>query len=263
MGILIALLTLSLIILVHEYGHYWMMRRCGVQVVEFTIGFGPTLWEKELKSGTIFRLKPIILGGYTRPVETGPNSMEQTTRGQRALIYLGGMLANAVTAFVAIAIVRYLTMTYLGILHPLVGWAPRYVKPGLSALLESFGIWLATPFILVWFIVRHFSEMLGSMSGPIGIIAFGSQVATIKATAFMRVMAWLDVFGTLSAAVAGFNLIPLMPLDGGRILDLLVEKWLPYPAVIKAWRYAGVIVFLGLIVLAFSADISRFILHRH
>ena len=39
----ITLATLAVLVAVHEYGHFWVARRCGVKVLRFSIGFGPSL----------------------------------------------------------------------------------------------------------------------------------------------------------------------------------------------------------------------------
>ena len=64
-AILFALIALFILVTVHEFGHYWVARRCGVHVERFSIGFGkPFLrftWDN-----TEFALAPIPLGGYVK-----------------------------------------------------------------------------------------------------------------------------------------------------------------------------------------------------
>ncbi len=51
------LVTLAILIVVHEYGHYWAAKRCGVKVLQFSIGFGRTLYSRRLgRDGTEFIL---------------------------------------------------------------------------------------------------------------------------------------------------------------------------------------------------------------
>ncbi|SUC28274.1 Regulator of sigma E protease [Providencia rustigianii] len=50
------IIAIGVLITVHEFGHYWVARRCGVYVERFSIGFGKTLWRKVDKHGTEFVL---------------------------------------------------------------------------------------------------------------------------------------------------------------------------------------------------------------
>lgn len=68
-SILMALVTLGVLVTIHEYGHYWVARRCGVRVLRFAIGFGRPLATWEGKDGTEFALCAIPLGGYVRMLD--------------------------------------------------------------------------------------------------------------------------------------------------------------------------------------------------
>jgi regulator of sigma E protease len=60
------LIILSVVVFVHEYGHYWVARRCGVRVEVFSIGFGRELFGFNDKNGTRWKFSLIPLGGYVR-----------------------------------------------------------------------------------------------------------------------------------------------------------------------------------------------------
>ncbi len=60
------LFVLTVVIFIHELGHYSVARRFGVRVEVFSIGFGRTLWSRTAKSGTDWRIAMIPLGGYVR-----------------------------------------------------------------------------------------------------------------------------------------------------------------------------------------------------
>lgn len=60
------LVVLSLVVIVHEYGHFLAARRCGVRVDEFSMGFGKTLWARKDKKGTEWKVCLIPLGGYVK-----------------------------------------------------------------------------------------------------------------------------------------------------------------------------------------------------
>ncbi len=48
------IVALGVLITVHEFGHFWVARRCGVRVERFSIGFGKSLWKRTDKHGTEF-----------------------------------------------------------------------------------------------------------------------------------------------------------------------------------------------------------------
>ena len=62
--LLLAILAVGFLIVVHEGGHYFAARWCGMRVERFSIGFGPGLLKHEAKSGTVFQLAPIPFGGF-------------------------------------------------------------------------------------------------------------------------------------------------------------------------------------------------------
>ena len=65
MSLLIFIFILSILILVHEWGHFITARKCGVRVEQFALGFGPKLWS-HTHDGTEFCLCAIPLGGYVK-----------------------------------------------------------------------------------------------------------------------------------------------------------------------------------------------------
>ena len=60
------LLILSVLIYVHEWGHYWVARRNGVHVEVFSIGFGPELFGWTNAAGTRWKICLLPLGGYVK-----------------------------------------------------------------------------------------------------------------------------------------------------------------------------------------------------
>ena len=60
------LLLLSVLVFVHEFGHYIIAKITGVKVAEFSIGFGKMLWGKKDASGTLWKISAVPLGGYCK-----------------------------------------------------------------------------------------------------------------------------------------------------------------------------------------------------
>ncbi|HGN1330296.1 TPA: sigma E protease regulator RseP [Proteus mirabilis] len=104
------IIVLGILITVHEFGHFWVARRCGVYVERFSIGFGKAIWRKTDKHGTEFVVAWIPLGGYVkmldeRVAEVAPErrhlAFNNKTVGQRAAIVAAGPIANFLLAIVA------------------------------------------------------------------------------------------------------------------------------------------------------------------
>ena len=103
----ITLLTLAILVAVHEYGHFWVARRCGVKVLRFSIGFGPSLMRWSDKLGTEYSIAAIPLGGYVKMLderegEVPAGELEQAFNRkpvlQRIAVVSAGPLANFLLA---------------------------------------------------------------------------------------------------------------------------------------------------------------------
>ena len=57
------ILVLTIVVFIHELGHYLVAKLCGVKIEEFSIGFGPKLFQKKFGE-TIYSLRLLPLGGY-------------------------------------------------------------------------------------------------------------------------------------------------------------------------------------------------------
>jgi len=127
MGILVALLVLSVLIFFHELGHFTAARFFGVQVDVFSIGFGKKLYSKMIGK-TEWSLSAIPLGGYVKMkgqddsdptnISYDEDSYNVKKPWQRIIILLAGPFANFLLAFVL-----YFAIANLGVpkLLPYVG----------------------------------------------------------------------------------------------------------------------------------------------
>ncbi|MDE2382631.1 MAG: RIP metalloprotease RseP [Xanthomonadaceae bacterium] len=102
------LVALGVLVTFHEFGHFWVARRCGVKVLRFSIGFGKPLWTHRGKDGTEYVLAAIPLGGYVRmldereddvPAQQLHLAFNRKPVLQRIAIVAAGPLANLVLAF--------------------------------------------------------------------------------------------------------------------------------------------------------------------
>ncbi|MBC7325309.1 MAG: site-2 protease family protein, partial [Moorella sp. (in: Bacteria)] len=65
MTIILALVVFSILVLVHEGGHFLAAKKAGIRVEEFAIGMGPALWQVK-KGETLYSLRAFPLGGFNR-----------------------------------------------------------------------------------------------------------------------------------------------------------------------------------------------------
>ena len=108
--IAITLATLAVLVAVHEFGHFWVARRCGVKVLRFSIGFGTRLLRWTDRQGTEYSISAIPLGGYVKMLderegEVAPEELDRAFNrkpvGQRIAVVSAGPLANFLLAIVA------------------------------------------------------------------------------------------------------------------------------------------------------------------
>ncbi|MDH4390088.1 MAG: RIP metalloprotease RseP [Aquabacterium sp.] len=121
--ILAFLVTLGVLIVVHEYGHYRVAVACGVKVLRFSVGFGHVIWRRQKSPAhTEFVLSALPLGGYVRmldereaPVAPSEQHMAFNRKSlkQRSAIVLAGPLANLV-----LAVLLYASSHWIGVEEP-------------------------------------------------------------------------------------------------------------------------------------------------
>ena len=137
------IVLISVLVFVHEFGHYWVARRCGVKIERFSIGFGPELFSWIDGHGTRWRFALLPLGGYVKmfgdadpassPDKEAIIHMNDDDKkvaffyqpvARRAAIVFAGPLFNYVFAWVVLAIV-FMTL------------GQPFTKPVVHALMEN------------------------------------------------------------------------------------------------------------------------------
>ena len=128
MTILAFVAAIALLVTFHEFGHYWVARRCGVKVLRFSLGFGKVIYSKRfVNSDTEWVISAIPLGGYVKMLderegEVAPTELHLAFNRkpvlQRMAIVVAGPLANFL-----LAIVLYCAMFMVGVpgLKPVLG----------------------------------------------------------------------------------------------------------------------------------------------
>jgi len=101
------LVALGVLVTFHEFGHFWVARRCGVKVLRFSVGFGTPLVRWHDRQGTEFVIAAIPLGGYVKmlderegdvPPALVGQSFNRKPVGQRIAIVAAGPVANFLLA---------------------------------------------------------------------------------------------------------------------------------------------------------------------
>lgn len=142
MTTLIALIvTLGVLIAVHEYGHYRVALACGVKVLRFSIGMGPPIWRWQRKAGgTEFTVGAFPLGGYVRMLDEREAPVAATERHlafntqslrSRTAIVAAGPLCNLI-----LAVVLYALVSWMGVEEA----APVLAKPLAGSVAEAAGL---------------------------------------------------------------------------------------------------------------------------
>lgn len=99
------IVALGVLVTFHEFGHYWVARRCGVKVLRFSVGFGKPLWSRTNREGTEFAIAAIPLGGYVKMLDEAEGNVPASELSQafnrkpvlqRIAVVAAGPIANLV-----------------------------------------------------------------------------------------------------------------------------------------------------------------------
>jgi regulator of sigma E protease len=133
--IIVFLIIFSVIILIHELGHFWMAKRAGIKVEEFGLGLPPRIWGwRKKKDGTIYSLNWIPFGGFVRMLgeDATDQSMLKKKRSfvaqpmrSRVKVVIAGVVMNFLLAWIL------LTVGFTVGMQPLL--APGDVLPAVSS----------------------------------------------------------------------------------------------------------------------------------
>mgnify|MGYP000779518855 FL=1 len=109
-SIIIALIIFSVLVLIHEFGHFIVAKKCGVVVNEFSVGMGPRLLSRVAKSGTRYSIKALPLGGSCAMLGEDEDNAEEGSFNSKPLwarmaIVVAGPFFNFILAFLLALIV--------------------------------------------------------------------------------------------------------------------------------------------------------------
>lgn len=114
MGILIDVLAfavaIGVLVVFHEFGHFWVARRVGIKVLRFSVGFGRPIWSRTGRDGTEYAIAWIPLGGYVKMLDEREGEVEEGQKRYafnrkpiwaRSLVIVAGPLFNFLFAILA------------------------------------------------------------------------------------------------------------------------------------------------------------------
>lgn len=139
MTFLAFLVTIAVLVVIHEYGHYRAAVACGVKVLRFSVGFGRVLWSRQ-KGETEFVVCALPFGGYVKmldereaPVDISERhrAFNQKKLWQRAFVVAAGPLAN-----LALAVVLYAGVNWAGVEE----LSPWMAQPNAGSMAEKAGL---------------------------------------------------------------------------------------------------------------------------
>ncbi|MGL6432313.1 MULTISPECIES: sigma E protease regulator RseP [Aeromonas] len=232
------IVALGLLVAVHEFGHFWVARRCGVKVERFSIGFGKAIWRRLGKDGTEYVLALIPLGGYVKMLDGRVDELKPGEEAQafnhksvwaRMAIVAAGPMANFVFALFA-----FWLMFMIGVpsVKPVVGEvrpasivAEAGILPGMEIVGvggEETGDWESVTYALI--------SHLGDDSVQLKLKAANTSYAVGKT---LQLAGW-KFDPDKESPIGSLGIVPL----GGKVLPV-VEAVVPSSASEKAGLQIG------------------------
>lgn len=141
------LVTLGILVTIHEFGHFWVARRCGVKVLKFSIGFGKAAKSWIGKDGVEYVIAPIPLGGYVKMLgqeDTTASDSSSVPASQRHLSFASKPLWQRTAIVAAGPIANFLLAIFvfwlINITYGISGIAPVVSNVVEDSIAEQAGL---------------------------------------------------------------------------------------------------------------------------
>ncbi len=233
MGYIVSALLIGLAILIHEMGHLVAAWWTKIPVARFSVGIGPKVWGWR-RGETDYWLSAIPLGGYVLPAVEDHDEFVKIPVSRRLIFAFGGPVANILLSFVCLAIYNVAQGGF-----------------SLSAISVEPVVQIGNMIMAMIAAIGGLFTGAGEVSGVVGIVAVGDKIVS---GGFIGMLKFLNA---LSISLAVFNMLPMPPLDGGKIMMYLLESidrrllWLH-----ERLTIAGIVLILGLMVYATYGDVQ-------
>lgn len=246
LAIIKIIFLLGFLVIIHETGHYIVAKLCKIRVNEFAIGFGPKIWSYKGKE-TTYELRLIPLGGFVRlegeeEQSNKEGSFNKSSIPKRIAVVAAGAIVNIVFGLLLYGILigaRFMAVNSSGIIEGV-----QYAFKAIGELIQSLAIGITQIF--------SGKISMNDMMGPIGI----SEMVT-KTSGIVEFIYLLSI---ISVSLGVTNLLPIIPLDGGKIVLLIIEAIRKKPLSEKLELKVQSIGFLILIIFSVAIavnDVSR------
>ena len=198
-GFLKIAFLLGFLIFIHELGHFLVAKLFNVKIKQFAIGFGPTIWKKQGKE-TSYEIKAIPMGGFVNmlgeeePVED-ERAYNKKSIPKKICILLAGGIVNIIFGLIVCAIIA---SSILGIKNGVL-----FTGEFLKATFQGIG--------------QLFTGQIGT-DQLVGVVGISDMVVETQG-----VMDFAYMLAVISVSLGVTNLLPFPPLDGGKILILIIE----------------------------------------
>ncbi|MES2958297.1 MAG: RIP metalloprotease RseP [Pseudomonadota bacterium] len=121
--VLAFLVTLGVLIVIHEWGHYQVARWCGVKVLRFSVGFGRVVWRRQATpDSTEFVLSALPLGGYVKMLdereEHVPAHQREQAFNRKPLLQRAAIVSAGPAANLLLAVLLYAAAHWIGVDEP-------------------------------------------------------------------------------------------------------------------------------------------------
>lgn len=237
------ILVIFPLIIIHEFGHFFVGKLLGAKPAKFAIGFGKILYKRE-HNGVEYSLRLLPIGGF---VEFSTTQFPKLEKNKEYLdswkwifISLAGPLFNFLFTLIIVFLVLFLFRE----------------EQFLSSLIKSFELLSALFFVYfngVWELITG-AGGIDSLSGPVGIAKVSGEAVAGGFFSYLKSLAFL------SFALGFMNLIPLTILDGGRALISLYETVFRTNINEKMFHYSSILsISLLIFLLLFSTYKDIFI----
>jgi membrane-associated protease RseP (regulator of RpoE activity) len=252
LGILVFLLAITLVVTIHEFGHYLACRLVGIHVEKFGVGFGKPLLRHQREGGTEWSIRPWPLGGF---IEPNKYQMAAASPLAKAFVAVAGPLANILP---------------LSLPFVLLGKGSEFFKllwlmycAGITGVINTVTLPVRWLFSIpgIGETVSKVAETTGSKGGGELVGPIGIGHLSVQATNSLGFgMAFLLLFVILSLGLGLINLVPLPPLDGGRILLAGIETIVGKRRIGRATKIVtntGVVIMLIMVLVITTRDIAH------
>jgi regulator of sigma E protease len=234
MSYLLIFLTISLLILLHELGHFLAAKKMGIPIARFSVGLGPKVWGFKIGE-TEYWLSMIPCGGYVLPALKDEEAFDQIPLKSRILFSLAGPAANILGALLCLSLTNTIQLGFS--VNSVIYLPLEQIYQMATQIGAAIPLLFSQP------------EQLSSI---VGIVAAGGAYVGLSFVKLLQFSVLLNV------NLAVLNLLPILPLDGGKIVMGLLRKiYQPLRRLELPLTVGGWVLLAGLILYATALDLAR------